>query len=663
MKSKCRLILPVFLLVSILITEVQAQQIIPWKAIDTMANTFSTAWPGLKPLASAPYSNLLMMIHRASTTYAPSSGALVYNISTDDGWTWSRKLPPVNNQVGYGARYPTLALRIDSGAAPSTAKAFSLFGQNSMIPEIDHGAALVSDVINATSTSVIFNSMSGISSTTLCWGSDINNYFFWIGMSPGSGDILLKRTTDLVTVQSFPMFNGSTLGGVIIPVRGVSHKGKLYFGFLAKPPAGTQTAIYLPAFVTSTDNGETWSPIQWADFRQSVGLSRFDQLWDWNPTNQLLNYSADMAVSYDGKVHFALGVQDTNLTVQQGRNAIVDLCQQGSYWTGFIAGDELNDISYSKLDGPAVGQMGYCVNIATSPAMGVYAVSWVHPTGNTPADTLCDIWIAPRLDGMYFFGAMNLTNTPGKNENNHHMAGMINSQQGFFGLYADLVYNYPAGYSGHYPNGGGYETIPSVIYHSRVDIPIPLSPVELISFTATSLTDGIMLEWTTATESNNHIFIIERNSGEGFAEIGSVAGSGTATEPTRYTYIDKAATGGAYYRLKQVDYDGTASYSNIIEAPALLPVDLVLEQIFPNPGNAATVIRYALPACGSAISGYASLKVYDITGREVAVLVDGVMSAGRHEVSFDATGLPSGTYFCQLRQNGMAQTVKLLIVK
>jgi len=662
MKSKCRLILPVFLLVSILITEVQAQ-FTPWKAIDTMANTFSTAWPGLKPLASAPYSNLLMMIHRASTTYAPSSSALVYNISTDDGWTWGRKLPPVNSQVEYGARYPTLALRIDSGAAPSTAKAFSLFGQNSMIPEIDHGAALVSDVINATSTSVIFNSMSGISSTTLSWGSDINNYFFWIGMSPGPGDILLKRTTDLVTVQSFPMFNGPSTGGVIIPVRGVSHKGKLYFGFLAKPTAGTQTAIYLPAFVTSTDNGETWSPIQWADFRQSLGLSRFDQLWDWNPTNQLLNYSADMAVSYDGKVHFALGLQDTNLTVQQGRNAIVDLCQQGSYWTGFIAGDKLNDISYSKLDGPAVGQMGYGVNIATSPMMGVYAVSWVHPTGNTLADTLCDIWFAPRLDGMYFFGAMNLTNTPGMNENNHHMAGMINFQPGFFRFNADLVYNYPAGYSGHYPNGGGYENMPSVIYHSRVDIPIPLSPVELISFTATSLTDGIMLEWTTATESNNHIFIIERNSGEGFAEIGSVAGSGTATEPTRYTYTDKAAAGGAYYRLKQVDYDGTASYSNIIEAPALLPVDLVLEQNFPNPGNPATVIRYALPACGSAISGYTSLKVYDITGREVAVLVDGVMSAGRHEVSFDAAGLPSGTYFCQLRQNGRAQTVKFLVVR
>jgi len=214
MRSKSRLILPVFLLVSILITEMQAQ-FTPWKAIDTMANTFSTAWPGLKPLASAPYSNLLMMIHRANTTYAPSSGALVYNISTDNGMTWSRKLPPVNSQVDYGARYPTLALRIDSGAAPSTAKAFSLFGQASMIPETDHGAALVSNVINATSTSVIFNSMSGISSTTLCWASDINNYFYWIGMSPGSGDILLKRTTDLMTVQSFPMFNGPALGELL----------------------------------------------------------------------------------------------------------------------------------------------------------------------------------------------------------------------------------------------------------------------------------------------------------------------------------------------------------------------------------------------------------------------------------------------------------------
>ncbi|GAB1350425.1 hypothetical protein MASR1M107_26400 [Ignavibacteriales bacterium] len=623
-----------------------------------MANTFSTAWPGLKPLASAPFSNLLMVIHRANTTYAPSSGALVYNISTDNGMTWSRKLPPVNSQVDYGARYPTLALRIDSGAAPSTAKAFSLFGQNSVIPEIDHGAALISDVLNATSTSVVFNSMSGISSTTLCWASDINNYFFWIGMSSGSGDILLKRTTDLGTVQSFPMFNAPALGGVIIPVRGISHKGKLFFGFLARSPLGNLSQTYLPAFVTSTDNGETWSPVQWADFRQSLGLSRFDQLWDWNPTNQLLNYSADMAVSYNGKVHFALGLQDTNLTVQQGRNAIVDLCQEGTYWAGFIAADKLNDISYSMLEGPAVGQMGYGVNIATSPVMGVYAVSWVHPTGNNPADTLCDIWFSSRLDGMYFMPVMNLTNTPGKNENNHHMASMINFANGSFSFNADIIFNYPAGYEGHFPNGGVYGSMPSVIYHSRVDIPIPLSPVELLSFTASAMVDGVKLEWTTATESNNHIFIIERNNGSGFAEIGSVAGSGTTTKIQNYSYIDKAATGGASYRLKQIDFDGTASYSNTVDVNGLLPAELVLDQNFPNPFNPSTIIQFELPT-----SGHTSLKVYDVTGTQVTVLIDQEMSAGRHEMVFDVAGLPSGSYFCRLIQNGQSRSIKLVIMK
>lgn len=95
--------------------------------------------------------------------------------------------PPVNSQVEYGARYPTLALRIDSGAAPSTAKAFTLFSQISMIPEVDHGAALVSDIMSATSTSVVFNSMSGISSTKSCWASDVNGYFYWIGMGAGFG--------------------------------------------------------------------------------------------------------------------------------------------------------------------------------------------------------------------------------------------------------------------------------------------------------------------------------------------------------------------------------------------------------------------------------------------------------------------------------------------
>lgn len=657
MKSTRRLVLSVIFLLLFLTSGVHSQ-FTTWKSVDTMANTFSTAWPGLKPLASAPFSNLLMVIHRANTTYAPSSGALVYNISTDNGMTWSRKLPPVNSQVDYGARYPTLALRIDSGAAPSTAKAFSLFGQNSVIPEIDHGAALISDVLNATSTSVVFNSMSGISSTTLCWASDINNYFFWIGMSSGSGDILLKRTTDLGTVQSFPMFNAPALGGVIIPVRGISHKGKLFFGFLARSPLGNLSQTYLPAFVTSTDNGETWSPVQWADFRQSLGLSRFDQLWDWNPTNQLLNYSADMAVSYNGKVHFALGLQDTNLTVQQGRNAIVDLCQEGTYWAGFIAADKLNDISYSMLEGPAVGQMGYGVNIATSPVMGVYAVSWVHPTGNNPADTLCDIWFSSRLDGMYFMPVMNLTNTPGKNENNHHMASMINFANGSFSFNADIIFNYPAGYEGHFPNGGVYGSMPSVIYHSRVDIPIPLSPVELLSFTASAMVDGVKLEWTTATESNNHIFIIERNNGSGFAEIGSVAGSGTTTKIQNYSYIDKAATGGASYRLKQIDFDGTASYSNTVDVNGLLPAELVLDQNFPNPFNPSTIIQFELPT-----SGHTSLKVYDVTGTQVTVLIDQEMSAGRHEMVFDVAGLPSGSYFCRLIQNGQSRSIKLVIMK
>lgn len=657
MKNTSRLVLSVLFLLLFLTSGVHSQ-FTTWKSVDTMANTFSTAWPGLKPLASAPFSNLLMVIHRANTTYAPSSGALVYNISTDNGMTWSRKLPPVNSQVDYGARYPTLALRIDSGAAPSTAKAFSLFGQNSVIPEIDHGAALISDVLNATSTSVVFNSMSGISSTTLCWASDINNYFFWIGMSSGSGDILLKRTTDLGTVQSFPMFNAPALGGVIIPVRGISHKGKLYFGFLARSPLGNLSQTYLPAFVTSTDNGETWSPVQWADFRQSLGLSRFDQLWDWNPTNQLLNYSADMAVSYNGKVHFALGLQDTNLTVQQGRNAIVDLCQEGTYWAGFIAADKLNDISYSMLEGPAVGQMGYGVNIATSPVMGVYAVSWVHPTGNNPADTLCDIWFSSRLDGMYFMPVMNLTNTPEKNENNHHMASMINFANGSFSFNADIIFNYPAGYEGHFPNGGVYGSMPSVIYHSRVDIPIPLSPVELLSFTASAMVDGVKLEWTTATESNNHIFIIERNNGSGFAEIGSVAGSGTTTKIQNYSYIDKAATGGASYRLKQIDFDGTASYSNTVDVNGLLPAELVLDQNFPNPFNPSTIIQFELPT-----SGHTSLKLYDVTGTQVAVLIDEEMSSGRHELVFDVAGLPSGSYFCRLTQNGQSRSIKLVIMK
>ncbi|GAB1443397.1 hypothetical protein MASR2M39_22370 [Ignavibacteriales bacterium] len=176
-------------------------QMTPWTPVDTMQNTFSTASPNLGPIASSYYSPLVMILHRGNSNYA-SSSALVYNISTDNGTTWSRKLPPINTQAGFGARYPTLALKLDSGQALQNAKVFSTFGHLSAIPEIDQGAALVSDIFNATSTSIVFNQMTGSQSGT-SWASDTENRFFWVGQNPAGGNYTHSELLILLILSHF----------------------------------------------------------------------------------------------------------------------------------------------------------------------------------------------------------------------------------------------------------------------------------------------------------------------------------------------------------------------------------------------------------------------------------------------------------------------------
>ena len=81
------------------------------------------------------------------------------------------------------------------------------------------------------------------------------------------------------------------------------------------------------------------------------------------------------------------------------------------------------------------------------------------------------------------------------------------------------------------------------------------------------LSDKIILTWSTASELNNKGFYIERSAdGRNWVEIGFVEGSGTTTQLNHYSFSDKNVAGlKLFYRLKQIDYDGSYSYSNIVE--------------------------------------------------------------------------------------------------
>ena len=190
-------------------------------------------------------------------------------------------------------------------------------------------------------------------------------------------------------------------------------------------------------------------------------------------------------------------------------------------------------------------------------------------------------------------------------------------------------------------------------------------PVELTSFTAEVSENEIILLWTTATELNNQGFEIERSIDNAtFEKIGFVPGFGTTTESKSYTYkILEFYSGTQYYRLKQIDFDGTYEFSDAIEVEGHSPAQYTLFQNYPNPFNPSTSIKFSIP-----VDSNIKLKLFNMLGQEVAELLNSEISAGIHHVDFNANSLSSGTYFYVLEANGnngsnIAVTKKMILMK
>ena len=185
-------------------------------------------------------------------------------------------------------------------------------------------------------------------------------------------------------------------------------------------------------------------------------------------------------------------------------------------------------------------------------------------------------------------------------------------------------------------------------------------PVELTSFTANSVDGFVKLIWITATELNNHGFEIQRRVAESdFATIGFVRGEGTTTNHKDYSYIDNDLVDGKYfYRLKQVDYNGSYEYSNVIEVDVRSLNEYTLEQNYPNPFNPITTIGYVLRERTNT-----KLVLLNAIGEEVSVLINEEQDKGFHKVDFNATNLASGVYFYRLQAGQFSDTKKLILMK
>jgi len=185
-------------------------------------------------------------------------------------------------------------------------------------------------------------------------------------------------------------------------------------------------------------------------------------------------------------------------------------------------------------------------------------------------------------------------------------------------------------------------------------------PVELNSFTAEVSYNNVVLNWQTATETNNSGFEIQRKkTSEDWENLKFIEGHGSTIKEHNYFFTDKNVLPGDYqYKLKQIDYDGSFEYSNIIDIKVSGPTHFSLEQNYPNPFNPSTTIEYSIPE-----SGNVKLYVYNSLGEEVETLVNEEKPAGSYEVNFNASELASGIYFYQLRSGAFTQTKKMILIK
>jgi len=188
-------------------------------------------------------------------------------------------------------------------------------------------------------------------------------------------------------------------------------------------------------------------------------------------------------------------------------------------------------------------------------------------------------------------------------------------------------------------------------------------PVELAVFEAQVAGEEVVLSWNTASEQNNAGFAVQREKPTGSWEnvglVETTARGGTSSEPQSYRFTDEDLPYEAdslTYRLKQIDTNGSASYSETVTVERGV-AELELLSTYPNPAQSQAVVRYAVPE-----NQDVAIRLYDTLGRQVRTVFRGKQE-GRKKQQIDLSGLSSGVFFLRLRAEGATKTQKLTVVR
>jgi hypothetical protein len=182
---------------------------------------------------------------------------------------------------------------------------------------------------------------------------------------------------------------------------------------------------------------------------------------------------------------------------------------------------------------------------------------------------------------------------------------------------------------------------------------LPL-PVELMQFAAKAVNQQVQLTWTTASEKNNNRFEVERSlDGQSFTQLGTQLGQGTSSAAHRYAFTDanvRQYSGLLYYRLRQVDEDGTATYSPV--RTVVLEAGAAKFTISPNPATGSVTLDLtSLPA------GQYHVSFHDVSGRSVGA--EQVIGGGQ-TTTVNVASFPAGVYILTVQGQQQVQTQRLV---
>lgn len=397
-----------------------------------------------------------------------------------------------------------------------------------------------------------------------------------------------------------------------------------------------------------------------AGANHSVALASDGTVYAWgNNTNGQLGNGTNNSSNVPVAV-FTSGELNGKLIIKiaAGVNHTVALASDGTVYTwGLNGAGQLGNGNFNDYNVP--------VAVNTSGVLNGKSISQIAAGGYftlaLSSDNQIYSW-GSNGSGQLGNGNNNNSNVPVAVDQSVILSGKIISQIAAGNVHAlaltsdGLVATWGNNANGQLGNGNNNNSnVPVAVNQSSMGA----LPVCLSSFSANITKSGILLKWETASEIDNYGFEIECNTNNnGWETIGFIKGNGTTNIKNTYSFIDKISKiGKLFYRLKQINNDGSFTYSQTIEI-SNEPKTFTLYQNYPNPFNPTTQITYYLP-----YNTNVRIKIYDITGRELFTAVNEYQQSGIKTISIDCSNLTSGIYYYQLQAGNYKETKKMVLVK